>query len=88
MFQKFETKIFGRRAILREVEGGVDVELIGRDESKEILDAMAQNIADHFEGVFETPDHPSTSHVRLIRIRRENIDLSKFITKLRRSITY
>jgi len=92
MFQEFETKIFGRRAILREVKGGINIELIGKNESKEVLDGIAGNIADPFDGTYETPDHPDRSHIRLIRIRDEDcdlhLDLSGFLSVLRRSISY
>lgn len=82
MFEKKEIVIFGLRAVLHQVREGINVELVGNTESRDTLDGMAKQLTDVFGGNFETPDHPGTSHIRLIFIRRERNDLVEFVNEL------
>ena len=82
LFEK-EILVDGFRTIVHRLGDGINVEIIGSDDDmEESLNELAEKIATSFEGSFETPDHPGTSHIRLVVIKREENDIDQFISEM------
>lgn len=78
LFKK-ETEINGSRVIVHRLSDGINVEVVGGDDA----DSVAQKITTSFGGKTETPDHPGTSHIRLVKIEGRNNDVEQFIAEMK-----